>query len=429
MYCGWSLRLSLHLTQSESGHRWRGSLSWHVSPGGMAYYTYSEGMNPGGFNRAIAYPGQPPMLFGIAQYTREHGTQHGGLTQQYGRPASFNADSLINHEIGFKSEFLNHRVIFNVSAYYMDWQNVQQLLFDPAHFTTTAFNVNGSSYLVKGFEVQFVARISDGLVVQGSSSVNTATQTDTPCLRSVGVDPNTRRTQENPTPRGTCITQINDVPYTNPFGQRGTRPPFAPPWMFNLLARYDWTAQAYRPFAWVAASHVAAMSNQPASFPDGNDPSETPPVGFPSTTLLRYQIPGHTTYDAGFGVGKDTWTAQLQCHNVTNAYGPTNVSDSQFIKRMFRCVPGSLTSLSATGSELIGTAGKNRRSPRNAQGWTPPCPAAQQQHDCSCESGTPLRRTARSVRRGRCTQPRRRAFTAAANGLGIRWWAATVRGR
>jgi hypothetical protein len=102
--------------------------------------------------------------------------------------------------------------------------------------------------------------------------------------------------------------------------------------MFNVLARYDWTRGDYRPFAWVGASHIAAMSNEPASFPDGNAAGENPPTGFPSTTLLRFQIPGYTTYDAGFGVGKDSWTAQIQCQNLTNAYGPTNISTSQYIK-------------------------------------------------------------------------------------------------
>ncbi len=322
--CGWPINLS----KSESGHRGRASLVWHPAADIMAYYTYSEGLNPGGFNRATSYPGQPPLLRGIARYSATDGN-----SQQYGIPAGYNSDSLINNEVGFKSEFLDHHFVFNLSMYYMQWRDIQQALFDPTHLGNTTFAVNGSSYDIKGFEVQFVARITDGLSVQGSSSVNSASQSNTPCLVSVGVDPNTTRSEHNPTPKGQCITQINDAPYTNPFGEHGTRPPFAPPWMFNLLARYDWTAAgAYRPFAWVGASHMAAMSNQPANFPDGTAASENPPTGFPSTALLRFQIPGYTAYDAGLGVGKDSWTAQIQCHNLTNAYGPTNISTSQFIK-------------------------------------------------------------------------------------------------
>ena len=332
--------LPINLTQSESGHSWRGSLTWRLAPAIMTYYTYSEGVRPGGFNRTNSLPGQPPLLPGLARYSTAD-----GLTQQYGRPASYNSDSLINNEVGFKSEFLDHRVLFNLSAYYMRWENDQQVLFDPVNLGLTSFDVNGSSYTIKGFEVQFVARIIDGLSVQGSSSVNSPSQSNAPCLLSVGVDPNTTRTEHNPTPKGSCITQINNVPYTNPFGRLGTRPPFSPPWMFNLRARYDWAAGAYKPFAWAGASHIASMSNEPANFPDGNAPSENPPTGSPTTTLLRYRIPGYTTYDSGLGVARNNWTAQLQCQNLSNAYGPTNISSGQFIKAEIPLRPRVITGL------------------------------------------------------------------------------------
>ena len=55
-------------------------------------------------------------------------------------------------------------------------------------------------------------------------------------------------------------------------------------------------------------------------------------TGQPTTTLLRYEIPGYTTYDGAIGVSKDNWTAQLTGSNLTNAYGPTNISSGQFIK-------------------------------------------------------------------------------------------------
>lgn len=124
------------------------------------------------------------------------------------------------------------------------------------------------------------------------------------------------------------ITQVNGAPYTNPFGQLGTRPPFSPPWMFNLLARYDWTAGAYDPFAWVGASHIASMSNEPANFPDGNDPAQNPPT----TALLRYEIPGYTTYDAQIGTTKDNWTVQLSGSNLGNSDAVSNISSGEFIK-------------------------------------------------------------------------------------------------
>jgi hypothetical protein len=32
------------------------------------------------------------------------------------------------------------------------------------------------------------------------------------------------------------------------------------------------------------------------------------------------------------GVSRDNWTVQIQGTNITNVYGPTNISSAQFIK-------------------------------------------------------------------------------------------------
>jgi iron complex outermembrane recepter protein len=325
--CGFPINLS----KSESGFRSRANLSWHITPDVMAYYLFSQGFRPGGFNRTSSLPNMPPNPSAEVPFSTAKDTD------QYLKPVGYNSDNLINNEVGFKSEFLDHHLLFNVSAYYMKWENIQLSLFDPVHLGNTTFNVNGPSYNIKGFEVQFVARITDGLTVEGSSSVNSPSQSNAPCLQSVGVTSN-KKTANNPTPAGDCITQTvpagtsTPQPYSNPFGQLDTRPAFSPPWQFNIRARYDWAAGAYHPFAWVGASHIGPMSNEPASFPDGNAANESPPTGWPTTTLLRYEIPGYTSYDGALGVAKDQWTVSFTASNFTNVYGPTNVSSGQFIK-------------------------------------------------------------------------------------------------
>jgi iron complex outermembrane recepter protein len=308
----------INLEKKETGHRWRGNLTWHVTSDLMTYFTYSEGFRPGGFNRTSSLPGQAPSPGAVAPFGAD------GSGKQFLKPVGFDSDQLTNYEVGIKSEFLDHRLLFNLSGYIMDWKNIQLSLFDPVHLGNTTFNINGPTYRVKGFEAQFTARLFEGLTLEGSSSINSAQQTNAPCLISNRVAAN------NPTPIGQCITQVNGAPYTNPYGVLGTRPPFSPPWMFNLRARYEWSMPGnYKPFAWVGASHIGPESNEPASFPNGNLP---PDSINPTTTLLRYEIPGYTTYDAAIGVAKDNWTAQLTGSNLGNAYGPTNVSSGQFIK-------------------------------------------------------------------------------------------------
>jgi iron complex outermembrane recepter protein len=333
--CGFLFNLS----KSESGYRSRGNLTWRITPDMMAYYTFSQGFRPGGFNRSIGTQNGIPFLQPLAPYAAAANNNY-----QYEVPAGYNSDNLINNEVGFRSEFLDHHVLFNLSAYDMKWENSQVPLYGTP-LSGTIFIVNGASYNIKGFEAQLVARITAGLSLQGSSSVNAPMQSSAPCLRSVGVDPTDPATANNPTPKGQCITQIDGAPYSNPFAPLGSRPPFSPPWQFNLRARYDWAARDYKPFAWVGASHIASMSNEPASFPSGNAANENPTTGYPTTTLLRYQVPGYTTYDGALGVAKNDWAVQLQGHNLSNAYGPTNISSGQYIKAEIPLRPRVITFL------------------------------------------------------------------------------------
>jgi outer membrane receptor protein involved in Fe transport len=313
-HCGFGM--NLHKT--ESGFRSRGNLTWHVTPDTMAYYTYSQGFRPGGFNRTKTNAdGSVITLHGEAPFTAgEHSTY------QFSKPAGYDSDSLTNNEIGLKSEFLDHRVQVNLSLYRMDWSNVQLPLFDPVHLGNTTFVVNGPTYVVKGVELQLVARVTEGLTVQGSSSWNSSNQTNAPCLLS------DRATAGNPTPIGQCITQVNGASYTNPYGVLNTSPAFSPALQFNVRARYDWNMGAYKPFATLGANHVGSMRNQPASFPDGNSAAEA----VPTTTLLLYTMPSYTTYDAALGVVKDSWSAELTGSNLTNSDASTNTSSAQFIK-------------------------------------------------------------------------------------------------
>ncbi len=282
-----------------SGFKSRGNLTWHITPDIMAYYTYSQGFRPGGFNRSIAKK-----------------AKDANGVPQYDSPLSYEPDSLTNNEIGWKTEFLDHRLQFNGSLYKMDWKNVQFALFDPTILGNTTFVVNGPDYRIKGVELQLVARVTEGFTVQGSSSWNSSDQTNAPCLIA----------NHKGSPTVGCITEVKGKPFPNPFGTLNTRPAFSPPLEFNLRARYDWSFSGYKAFVMVGGNHVAHMSNQPASYVSGN--TET----IPTTTHLRYDQPGYTTYDGALGVAKDNWTAQLYGTNLGNSDASTFTSSAQFIK-------------------------------------------------------------------------------------------------
>jgi iron complex outermembrane recepter protein len=324
--CGFGINLN----KTESGFRSRGNLTWHITSDLMAYYTFSQGFRPGGFNRTESSANGTVVLAGEAPYIAGEKS-----TDQYNKPAGYSSDNLTNNEIGVKSEFLDHRLQLNASVYHMKWTGAQLNLFDPVNLGNSSFVVNGPGYTINGVELQLVARPMEGLTVQGSSSWNSTNQTSAPCLTS------DRVSAGNPTPIGSCITQVGGVPYTNPYGVLDTSPAFSPPLEFNLRVRYDWTFNNYKPFVMVGANHIATERSEPASFPSGTSSSLCTPV--PTTTLCQYTMPGYTTYDGAIGVAKDNWTAQLTGSNLTNSDASTYTSSNQFIESETPLRPRVLT--------------------------------------------------------------------------------------
>jgi outer membrane receptor protein involved in Fe transport len=155
-----------NLRDTESGNKSRANLTWHVTPDVMLYYTFSQGFRPGGFNQnggSLHAPGPD----GVAQYAV---------------PASYSSDKLTNNEIGWKTEFLDHRLQWNGAVYRENWDNVQVAFFDPGLIGNIFYNTNGQNFLIKGVETSLVARVVSGLTLQGAASWNQSRQTNSPVL-------------------------------------------------------------------------------------------------------------------------------------------------------------------------------------------------------------------------------------------------------
>jgi outer membrane receptor protein involved in Fe transport len=272
----------------------------------MAYFTFSQGFRPGGFNRAVSNVAKDAS--GKPQFTRPNG---------------YAPDSLNNYEIGTKSEFFNHRLQLNLSAYYMEWKNVQFGFYNPTELGNTTFGTNGPDYHIKGLETQFVGKVTDDITLQGSGSYNDSTQATSPCL--VG------NIQGSPT-NGQCITSVRPngsavaVPFVNPFGSIGSNPAFSPKFTGDIRARYDWKMDDYKFFATVGGNYVTSMYNQPATYPSGNG------VVVPNTTQLRYLQPGYGTLNANINLLKDNWGVSLYGSNLLNSHASVFTSSAQFIK-------------------------------------------------------------------------------------------------
>jgi outer membrane receptor protein involved in Fe transport len=284
---------NLHTTYS--GFKSRGNLTYHVTPDVLVYFTYSQGFRPGGFNRTSAL--HVPDANGIPQYRT---------------PSSYTPDTLTNKEIGWKTEFLDHRIQFNGAIYQENWNGVQVAFFNPGQLGNLTFGVNGPNYRVRGIETSLIGRVTSGLTVQGSASYNKSEQTNSPFL--VNNNP------ASPT-FGQPITTI-----ANPYGPVGSPAANSPLFQGNVRARYEWMVNDYHTFAQVGATYQTSAFTQ-----SGSNPSLSA-GGAVNTTLLRFEMPAYATFDASVGVAKDAWNVQFFGQNLADKNASVYTSSAQFIE-------------------------------------------------------------------------------------------------
>jgi outer membrane receptor protein involved in Fe transport len=273
-----------HLRDSYVGTRSRANLSWHITPDVMAYYTWSQGFRPGGFNRAQAEIKSSSPLFGIWQ-----------------PPIAYAPDTLTNNEIGWKTEWLDHHLQFNGALYQENWDNVQLSIFDPSVTGNLVFTTNGPNYRVRGAETQLLWRIGTGLTVTGSAAWNSSENVHN--LTLVGTN-------------GQPITNV-----VNPFGVLGGPLAQSPPFQGNLRARYDFRVRDYDAFVQVGTTHQAH------SYATTN-PQQTTFQGVPT----NFDDPAFTTYDASAGIASGAWTTQLYAENFTDTRAILYSSYAEFVK-------------------------------------------------------------------------------------------------
>jgi iron complex outermembrane recepter protein len=317
-----------------TGFKSRGNITWHVAPATMLYYTYSQGYRPGAFNRTASAVSKLwiDSATGLALPNGVDKSTVPGATsiKQFVTPLIYRPDSLTNNEIGFKSEFLDRRIIVNGSYYQMDWKDVQTLIYNPTAYGNSTFGLTGPSYKIKGFELQFTALATDALTLNGSLSYNDAKQNTSPCIISQGKSSNGVNIPGNPTPAGECLSQVRsgtmNVALTNPLGAIGDTPAFSPKLQFNLRARYDWSMGESKAYAIVGMTHTDEMSNQPSGFTSGEG------IPVPYTTWLRYTMPSYDVFDASLGLAKGAWDAQLYATNVTNKITSVFTTSGQDVK-------------------------------------------------------------------------------------------------
>ena len=106
---------------SQSKFTYSVSSSFHFSPDQMLYARIATGYRPGGANKIVP-----------------------------DAPATFGPDTTTNYEIGIKTEWLDHRLLVDLTEFYIDWKNTQITGVTPLQLTYLS---NAGAAVSKGTEL------------------------------------------------------------------------------------------------------------------------------------------------------------------------------------------------------------------------------------------------------------------------------------
>jgi iron complex outermembrane receptor protein len=133
----------------QSWNTWspKASVDFTWAPGILQYATVSRGTKSAGFD----YRAQTPTAAGVLQ-----------------AQLPYNPEKVTNYEGGFKTEWLNGRLRANLSAFYIDFKDIQLTTTDPATTISRRFNAGKGS--TKGVEFEGTAIPVDGLQFDANAS-------------------------------------------------------------------------------------------------------------------------------------------------------------------------------------------------------------------------------------------------------------------
>jgi outer membrane receptor protein involved in Fe transport len=190
---------NLNTSTSGDGNVPKVTLTWKFAPNKLIYATYSKGFRPGGVNRIAGPNGKP-----------------------------YEPDYLKNYEIGWKTEWMDHRLRWNGALFWEDWQNFQFGFLVPPSITAIT---NAGNARIKGWENDLIFQPTHKLTMSANFTWLHAVTTQNFCTE-VGVT--------------NCPNDVTPAPFlpptyqwTGPLAPAGTDLPQVPKFKGNAVVRYQ----------------------------------------------------------------------------------------------------------------------------------------------------------------------------------------------
>jgi iron complex outermembrane recepter protein len=262
---------------SDSGRTYRANLTYKFDPDKLLYFTYSTGFRPGGVNRVF----DPP------------------LNSVY---PPYKTDTLVNWEIGWKTQWLDHTLRWNAAAFLENWDNFQFLFLGPNSVTVVQ---NAASAQIKGFESDLQWAPMHGLLFSSGLTYLHAVTTSNYC-GPTGTGGVSNYIGNTTTLTTNCPNQVinyaDGVTLTGPEAPSGTQLPVAPKFKANLVARYTFPLGTWDGFGQLAGMYQTS----------------TEPLLRRVDQLALGQLPAYSLFDLSTGVSKGNLTLQFIINNVAD---------------------------------------------------------------------------------------------------------------
>jgi iron complex outermembrane recepter protein len=249
----------------QTGTSPRYNVSYKFNKDYMVYATVSEGFRLGGGTIPLNFKAYPECLPVVEENHLEQFAS-----------GKFNSDIIWNYEAGVKSSYADGRMTLNMSAYRMNWTDLQQqisLAAFPGSLCNSALTANVGAARSQGVEMELSAAPVQNLLVEATASVGSAKITDP----------------------GEGVTLV----------QRGTPLQNVPDHLYSLAASYTFPL-AIRPGA-------NAFVRADARYVGSSNAVTQTVISDPLLELDAYTLVG-----LHVGMRYDRYTTTLYCENLLN---------------------------------------------------------------------------------------------------------------